>query len=586
MGENRDRLDEALQALRESVRTLEARVAALEAGRTAEATAGAVPAAESRAAAEPSAEAVLPRPALGGTGLSAGLSLTGTTFLILGGAFLLRAVTEGGILPAAAGVYLGFAYSLLWTLIAGRAASRGRTTPAAFRTVAAALMAYPLLWEATARFGVFTTGTGTAATAVVTAIALGVAWRAGSAFLAGVFTVAAAAITILFLFAAETGVAQTVLLVLLGIASLWLAYERGWSGHRWLVAIVGDLAVARLVVASLHAREAAEATSVLPLAQWIALGLLLAYLGSFALHTLVRRREIGAFEVFQSAAALVVGLGGAARIARAEGSGTLALGLCAMLAGAACYAVAFLFLRRRAGRSRNFFFYSTLGLGLVLAGCRLTGGTGLCTLTCGVLTVGAAFVGGRFDRVTIRAHAAAFAVAAAFISGLFPVSLDVLTGEVGKGWRQAPWAPAALALTLIAYATLVATRAYRTAPRLARAPRTVLAVLSLLGIAAVAVVLVTTFLARGGGAPEAGAVAAVRSAVLAVGAVTLAALRRQIRLPELGWLTWLLLGLGAVKLVLEDLRAGGAGPLFLAFAFYGLALVVAPRLLRTTSSGG
>ena len=70
--------------------------------------------------------------------------------------------------------------------------------------------------------------------------------------------------------------------------------------------------------------------------------------------------------------------------------------------------------------------------------------------------------------------------------------------------------------------------------------------------------------------------------MLAVAAVSLAFVRRRVGLLELGWLSVFVLAAGALKLVLEDLRAGGASALFVAFAFYGIALILVPRLLRVS----
>jgi hypothetical protein len=49
---------------------------------------------------------------------------------------------------------------------------------------------------------------------------------------------------------------------------------------------------------------------------------------------------------------------------------------------------------------------------------------------------------------------------------------------------------------------------------------------------------------------------------------------------EGAWLVYPLLALTGLKFVLEDFRVGRPGTLFLAFALYGLALIVAPRLAR------
>ena len=54
------------------------------------------------------------------------LTLAGRTLMVLGGAYLLRAITESGRLPASAGVVIGLGYALAWL-----GASGGSTAAAA-----------------------------------------------------------------------------------------------------------------------------------------------------------------------------------------------------------------------------------------------------------------------------------------------------------------------------------------------------------------------------------------------------------------------------------------------------------------------
>ena len=77
--------------------------------------------------------------------------------------------------------------------------------------------------------------------------------------------------------------------------------------------------------------------------------------------------------------------------------------------------------------------------------------------------------------------------------------------------------------------------------------------------------------------------AAIRTAILSQSAIILAGLGSRRHLLELVWLVYPLLVVTGVKLVLEDLRHGKPLALFVSFAFLGVALIVAPRLLRKSS---
>ena len=50
------------------------------------------------------------------------LGMVGQVCLILGGAFLLRTLTDGGTLPRLGGTALGLAYAVVWAVVAWRAA--------------------------------------------------------------------------------------------------------------------------------------------------------------------------------------------------------------------------------------------------------------------------------------------------------------------------------------------------------------------------------------------------------------------------------------------------------------------------------
>ncbi|HJV23932.1 MAG TPA: hypothetical protein VJ570_14610, partial [Holophagaceae bacterium] len=82
--------------------------------------------------------------------------------------------------------------------------------------------------------------------------------------------------------------------------------------------------------------------------------------------------------------------------------------------------------------------------------------------------------------------------------------------------------------------------------------------------------------------PEPSALAALRTAILSLVAVGAALLPRWVATSETGWLVHPLLGLTALKVLLQDFPAGKPLPLAFAFACLGVALVAAPRILRST----
>src|SRR5262249_12483054 len=106
------------------------------------------------------------------------MSFAGRTLMVLGGAYLLRALTESAIWPASVGVGVGFAYAAVWLVETERAARAGRRTSAAFHGAAAVMIALPLLWEAVTRFRLLDAAAASMALTAVASVTLAIAVRA------------------------------------------------------------------------------------------------------------------------------------------------------------------------------------------------------------------------------------------------------------------------------------------------------------------------------------------------------------------------------------------------------------------------
>jgi hypothetical protein len=450
------------------------------------------------------------------------------------------------------------------------------------------VIAYPLVCEAATAFRAASPTTAMLLLAALAASGLAIAVHRGLRAVAWLHAVGATIAAAFLLFATREVATFTGFLLALGLGTAVLEEGRGGTGPRWITAAVLDLALAWGVSLVTDARGpgAAYAHVSASSIRALALAVPLFYLAVFALHTLARSRSVGAFEIAQSAAALLVGYGGAARITRVGGGDDAALGAGAFVAGVACYAVAFAFVRRQQGRSRNFFFYSSLALVLVLVGAWMTASPDATGIALGGFALITALLGGRFDRVTVRAHAAIYALTAAGASGLPRFVAHAFASPPASTWPGPSIAQGVvLALLALSYASLVATRGHRRAPRLARVPRFTIGLLAAAGVASVVLAAALSWLLRERGALAASDVAVARTAVTALCAILLAWGRRASGLREMGWPVYPLLVLGGAKLLFDDIPRGRPMTLFLAFAFYGAALLVAPRLLRAAPAG-
>jgi hypothetical protein len=511
------------------------------------------------------------------------LPLLGRVFLVLGGAWLLRALTDAGTLPVAGGVAAGLAYAGVWLALAERAGAAGRRWSAEVHGVTATIIAFPLVWEAATKFRVLSPVAAAAVLAVVAGAALLTAGHRALVALASAATMAAL-VTALALVASTQAIAVfAAVLVALGVATVWLAYARRWFALSWTAAVVADLVVAEAVALVTRTGGPPEAYRELSTAavEAVALALLVAYLATFAVRTLLRRRDASVFEAVQTVAALLVGFGGAAEVSRVTGRGGIALGLAALATGAACYLIAEAGAGRRVGRGINYLFYSSLAFVLVVAGTPLlAGSTGLTAAWC-ALALGGAVLGCRLDRLAMRAHAAAYLVAAGAVSGLlafavraFAATAAKVSGEPSAG----TWL--ALAASVVCYAALAVPACRPEAPWPARLPELAVAVVAALGLGAALVLAGARLLPVREGIPDPAAMATLRTTILALTALALAAAGRRAAREELVWLVYPALALGGVKLLVQDVPQGRPATLVLSFAAYGAALILAPRLLR------
>ena len=299
-------LERALAEVRARLETLEGGAAPLAARPAPPAEAVPALAAAALPAVAPRAEAAA-EGTEDGAPVANALTLAGRTFLVLGGAFLLRTVTEAGRVPPSVGALLGLAYALAWIGLAVRDGARGAETSAVVHGLTAALVGFPLVAEAATRLGAFSPAGAALALAVVTAALVAAGRRARIPVL--VWTgVLAATITAIALFVATGGIAVfvTVLLVLYA-ASLALRRGAGAEGLEWAPAIVA----AALLAAGAWLSTRPEGTperwaALLPagIAVLAAAFVALALLG--AAHD-ARTRGLAPTDVLQPAAALTVG---------------------------------------------------------------------------------------------------------------------------------------------------------------------------------------------------------------------------------------------------------------------------------------
>ena len=569
-----DPLDELLRAVRElgeELRRVEARVARLEGARRSEAErsevalggSGAAPAALGTAAASKQ-----------GT-----IALAGWALLVLAGAYVARALTDAQVVPTSLGVVLGLGYAVFWLVRADGLAARGGRESAVFYALAGSLVAFPLIWETTARFGLLGPRPASAALVGFFALGLVVARRRGLGVVAYATTLLALATAVALLVARRDLVASFAALLAIGAGVEWLAYCERWLPLRWWAAAVLD-GVAFLV-AAIVTRPQGPPEGYVPVASAEAASALLVlpavYIVGLVSRTIRRGRPVTSFESAQGALAVLLGFGGAWRVLAGKGGSVVGLGVLALVLGALCYAAAFAFAERRAGQGRNFYFYSTAGGLLTVAGVNVVARGAALPLVLGALGVAAAVFGRRFGRMTLRVHSALYLGAGAVETGLLLGCARALATHASDALPVVAWV-AALAAA-IGWGVL-ATDASAPRSGWGRGPQLLLAVLVVLAVGRA--LQLGAWAALGAGrAGDAALGAALRTAILAALALGLAVAGRRRSWPELGWLVYPIVLAGGLKLLLQDLPAGRPATLVLSLALYGAVLVLAPRISRS-----
>jgi len=507
------------------------------------------------------------------------MGLIGKVCLILGGGYFIRTLAEAGRLPNALSVALGLAYAVTWALIALR---DKQTMVATFDALASILIAYPLLVESTVRFKWLAPEVAAPLLLAVTVMHTVVAWRRDLQPMVWMATLGALGSALVMMAATHALEPFLAVLLVLGLASLWLTYDRRWQGLRWPTALAANLGA--LVLAYLAGWTGGPPEGYLHLSATRAMGFTLAlaagYLGSFAWRLRKQRRVVGAFERAQTCLALAVGFGGALRIALTSGSGGGFLGVGAILAGAACYAAAIPFARDEEPTRANFNYFSLLATFLLLLGGAMVAPLPWFAVLAGVLGLGALVGTIRTQRPSLLLQSAVYVAVACGGSGLLRWTFQAFLGPAGSG--PAPSLATGCALALLAgtvgYA-LTRPPATETGPKL-QAFTLVAGGLGVLSLGALAVGVIGP--AQASGPAELARLAVGRTAVLTTLTIGLAWSARRIPTLDLRWLVYPFLALATIKFLFEDMAVGHPLTLFLAFMFLGTTFILAPRLLKVT----
>jgi len=561
-----------VELLTERIRDLECRVAALEhpSEKTAQPTLV--------GAALPIAALERPRPPATWRGFppaempGGAVPVLGKAVLGIAGAYLLRAIAESGSISKFPVLMVAIAYAALWMVWALRTHASSTFASTTY-AVTSALILSPLLWESTVRFQVLSPTFAAVVLVGFVVLALALAWRHDLQLIPWIATLAAV-ITAMALII-ETRELRSLTTALLAIA---LATEIvACLGHRLTLraipALAADFAVWLLVYVLASPDGVPEGyRPVNPASITIlCLTLLAIYGGSIGVRSFVLRQRTTIFEIGQGVLAFALTAFGVLRAT--HNAAAPALGILFFVLAAVCYWGA---LSRFADEVhvRNRRVCAIWAAALLLAASFLVLPTTLQATFISLCAIAAVFVYTRTAKLSLGMHASFYLAAAAAVSPLPTYAGNALAGTVPAAPPWTVWIVAASAILCYAIGSR--------RPEDQRRRRLLWVIPSVLvgfTSAALAVVAIVGF-AAGRLDLDASRLSVIRTVVNCALALALGFLGSRWQRIELGWVAYAAVAFGTLKLLFEDLRFGNAASLVVSLLFYGLILILLPRLTR------
>lgn len=568
-----------VEQLSERVRELERRVSALE---------GQPEKPVPTAAAEPNLALQRPRPPATWRGFppaeipGGAVPVLGKAVLGIAGAYLLRAIAESGAIPKLPILILAIVYAGLWMVWAVRTHAANRFASVTYG-ITAALILSPLLWESTVRFQVLAPAFTAVVLVAFVVLALALAWRRNLQVIPWIATLAAVITALALIIATHDLVPLTAALLALALATEVAACLEHRLSLRAVPAIAADFAVWLLVDVMTSSQGVPEgyhstAPSTITL---LCLILFAVYGGSIAIRTFALRRPITIFEIGQGVLAFLLADFGAMRAT--HGAAAPALGAFSLVLAAVCFwGTLSRFTAEAYARDRR--VSATYAGALLLAGSFLLFSATLRVPFLCSAAVAAVFLYARTGKLSLGIHSSFYLAAAAAVSSLPQWAASALAGTVPSAPDWSIW----IVTVSAALCYVVGSRPARAThaaqdPEKDQKKRRLLWVLPavLVGFAGAALAVVAiVWLSAGRLELSPSRLSVIRTVVNCALALALGYLGSRWKRIELGWVAYTAVAFGTLKLLFEDLRFGNAASLVVSLLFYGLILILLPRLTR------
>jgi hypothetical protein len=511
----------------------------------------------------------------------------GKAVLGIAGAYLLRAIAESGVTPKLPILIVAIVYAGLWMLWAVRTQAASRFASAAY-AVTATLIFVPLLWESTVRFQVLSPAFTAVVLIAFVVLALALSWQRNLQLIPWIATLSAVITAVALIIATRALVPFTACLLAVALATEVAASLERRLSLRAVPALAADFAVWLLVdvmTSSAGVPDGYHSVSAITITV-ICLLLFAIYGASIAIRTFALRWPITIFEIGQGVVAFALAAFGVMRAT--QGVAAPALGAFSLLLAAFCY---WGNLSRFTGENyaRDRWVSSTYAAALLLAGAFLLFPTNLQAPFLSAAAVTAVFFYARTRKLSLGIHASLCLAAAATVSSLPSFVASAMAGKIPSAPSWDFW----IVATSAAACYILGSQSAQTPepapeqnqgqknkdPKKRRSLWVFPAALVAFAAAALAVVAIL-WLTAGRIELSPSHLSVIRTVVNCALALALAYLGSRWNRIELAWVAYTAVGFGTLKLLFEDLRFGNAASLVLSLLFYGLILILLPRLTR------
>lgn len=500
----------------------------------------------------------------------------GKAVLAMAGAFLLRAIAESGVVPKLPILLVAILYACWWLVWAARIPQGQQFASLAYAATSALILS-PLLLESTVRFQELSPAISGAVLAAYVVLSLAISWRRNQQLIPWVAMLTCVITAFVLIVQTREFVPLTTALLTAALAAEFAACTGRRFTARVAAAIACDLALALVVLMFASPEGVGEGfhpgSNALITALCIAL--LAIYGGSIGTRILLQRQRITIFEIVQGVLAFSIATAGA--LVATHGTAAPALGALYLLLAGFCYWGALSrFLDKAYARNRRVF--ASWAAMLLIVGSLLLLPAAAAVAFLSTAAIVSAILYSRSGKISLGLHASFFLAAAAALSALplYVVNAMALAVPGVPGWTV--WTVA------VSAALCYSIGSRRQEEKRSRRALWVIPAL-LLGFAfAAGIVAAAVWILPGRLDLSPSRLSVVRTIVNCALALALGYLAMRYQRVELGWVAYTALGFGTLKLLFEDLRFGNTASLVVSLLFYGLVLVLLPRLTRRNES--